>query len=82
MAADLRMASLLCNELSVYAARLWRDIEAGRIEDPQAEDRYNSIVERWIRATQRVQLEFDDTDNRIAALETYRVMAEKYRHQG
>ena len=82
LAADLRMASLLCDELSVDAARLWRDIEAGRIEDPQAEDRYNSLVERWIRATQRVELAIHDTDNKIAARETYRVMAEKYGQQG
>ena len=43
LAAELRMASLLCEELNVDAARLWRDIEVGRIDDPQAETRYNSL---------------------------------------
>ena len=82
LAAELRMASLLCDELNVDTARLWRDIEAGRIEDRMAEHWYNSLVERWIRATQRVELDIHDTDNRNAAREAYRVIADKYGHQG
>ena len=53
-AATLRTTAMVCDDLKVEAEELWRDIEACRVQDEAAQERYNSILERWSRATQRV----------------------------
>ena len=75
---SLRSASLLCDELNVEAQRLWRDIEAFRVPDDGAEERYNQLVDRWSRAALRVSLETDDHDNLVAAREAYEIVSSRY----
>ena len=74
----LRLTAELCDEIKVEAERLWRDIESGRVEDADAEERYNGIVNRWSLATSRVKLEVHHPDNVKAAKEAYEVLASRY----
>ena len=76
--ALLRSTSLMCDELKVEAQRLWRDIEAFRVPDDGAEERYNQLVDRWSRATLRVFLETHDRDNLVAAREAYEIVSSRY----
>ena len=76
--ALLRSTSLMCDELNVEAQRLWRDIEAFRVPDDGAEERYNQLVDRWSRATLRVFLETHDRDNLVAAREAYEIVSSRY----
>ena len=76
--ASLRTTSLLCDDLKAEAERLWRDIEANRIDDDGAEALYSKLMDRWIRWTQRVTLELHHHDNVKAAKEAYEVVASHY----
>ena len=78
VSADLRTMSVLCDDLKTETERLWRDIEAARTDDLQAEQRFNTLVDRWIRATQRINLEIHDHDNKQAARDAYKTVVERY----
>ena len=76
--AVLRTTSQLCDYLKVDVERLWRDIEAGRINDARAEELYSKLMDRWSRWTQRVTLEIHHPANVEAAKEAYEVVQGRY----
>ena len=55
-AANLRAVHLQCDDLKAEAERLWRDIESDRVQDDEAEDRYNGIADRWSKAVRMIIL--------------------------
>ena len=77
-AAVLRTTSQLCDDLKVEVERLWRDIEADRVDDAGAEELYSKLMDRWSRWTQRVTLEVHHHDNVEAAKEAYEVVVGRY----
>ena len=66
-AATLRVTAHLCDDLKLETEALWRSIEAYRIAPQDAEAGLHSILERWGKATQRVQLGTDSRLNRQAS---------------
>ena len=76
--AALRTVSMLCDDLKAEAERLWHDVEAGRVDDLKAEERLTTLVDRWFRATQRVNLETHNHDNSQAAKDAYKIVVERY----
>ena len=77
-AAKLRTTHLLREDLNAEAGRLWRDIEAGRLDDQDAEKRYLEITDRWARATRMAAAEMHDRDNRKAAREANEIVTGRY----
>ena len=77
-AAVLRLTSELCDEIKVEGEQLWRDIESHRLDDAAAEARYEGIMARWSRPTQRVGLALHNHDNVEAAKEAYETVANRY----
>lgn len=69
---------MLCDDLKAEAEQLWRDVEARRVDDLKAEERLTTLVNRWLRATQRVNMETHNHDNSQAAKDAYMVMVERY----
>ena len=78
VAAELRLASERCKELGVIAARLWRDVETGRVSDADAEERLLGIVDQWFSAARMVSLEVHEHENERAAIAAHRVVADRY----
>ena len=74
----LRTTSLLCDDLKVDVVRLWRDVEAYRVDDDGAEEVYSRLMEQWIRWTRRAPAELHHHDNVRAAKEAYEVVAARY----
>ena len=77
-AATLRSAARQCDYLKTQAQRLWRDIEAYRISDTQAEQHYQEIVSQWAQATSAVNLEVHQNDNIKAAEEACTILTTKH----
>ena len=78
-AAELRVASMVCDDLSAVCERLWLDIETYRIVDGEGRQCLEDLDSQWSRACQRVSLELHDHDNRKAAVSGYTVVANRYR---
>ena len=76
--AVLRTTATDLDDLKSEAESLWRDIEAQRIGDAEAEERYRHIVDHWSRATRRITLETHDHANVKAAKEGYEAVANRY----
>ena len=77
-AANLRAVHLLCDDLNTEATRLWRDIEANRVDDREAEKRYAEIMERWAKATRMATVEIHERDNLRAAKEANEIVTGRY----
>ena len=77
-AAGLRVVHLMCSDLKTEAEQLWRDIEADRVQDEEAEKRYMAIMERWHRATLMTGEKVHQRDNVRAAQEANEVMAGRH----
>ena len=77
-AASLRAVHLMCDDLKIEAERLWSDIEAGRVQDVQAAERYSAIVDRWSKATRMTTVELHENDNVKAAREAAEIMGARY----
>ena len=81
-AAALRTAAALCGDLKTEAEELWRDIESNRVQGGEADERYDSIMDRWSRATRGVKLTVHDRENARAAREACEVVSNRYARQG
>ena len=68
--AQLRSTRLCLDDLLMDAESLWRDIEAQRIGDDDAEKIYKTIVKQWARATRVITVETHGPDNSQAARES------------
>ena len=77
-AATLRATARQCDHLKTQAQRLWRDIEAYRITDTQAEQHYQELVSQWAQATSAVNREVHQHDNIKAAEEACTVLTTKH----
>ena len=77
-AASLRAVHLMCDDLKIEAERLWSDIEAGRVQDAQAAERYSAIVDRWSKAVRMTTVELHQHDNVKAAREAAEIMGARY----
>lgn len=77
-AASLRAVHLMCDDLKTQAGRLWSDIEAGRVQDAHAAERYSAIVDRWSKATRMTTVELHQHDNVKAAREAAEIMAARH----
>ncbi len=77
-AASLRAVHLMCDDLKIEAEGLWSDIEAGRVQDARAAERYSAIVDRWSRATRMATVELHEHDNVKAAREAADIMGARY----
>lgn len=73
-AANLRAVHLMCDDFKTEAGRLWSDVEARRVQDDQAAERYSAIVDRWSRATRMTTVELHQHDNVKAAREAAKIM--------
>ena len=76
--AALRTVSMLCDDMKAEAERLWRDIEAEQVDDPRAEERLSTLVDRWFRATQQINVATHNHDNKQAAKDAYKIVVERY----
>ena len=76
--AALRTTTTDLDDLKSDTQALWRDIEAQRIGDDEAEERYRRIVDLWSRATRRVTLEAHDHVNVKAAKEGHEAVESRY----
>ncbi len=74
----LKLTALVCDELKTEANRLWRDIEAGRIDTDGAEAQIASIYRRWEKATDKVMLTFDNRLSEKCEREAQMVMERNY----
>ena len=81
ISAQLRSTRLSLDDLLMDAESLWRDIEAQRIGDDEAERIYRTIVNQWSRATRVITVEIHGPDNSQAAREAYESIAERYGRQ-
>ena len=54
-AAIMRLTSYACDDLTREIERLWRAIDNGEISNEETESRFESISDRWARATERVR---------------------------
>ena len=77
-AAGLRAVHLMCSDLKTEAEQLWRDIEANRVKDDEAEKRHMAIMERWHRTTLITDEKIHRHDNVRAAREASEIMADRY----
>ena len=77
-AATLRLTAHLCDDLKLETEELWRRIEDYGIAPQDAGARLHSILERWGKATQRVQLGTDSRLNRQASTEANNDIASRY----
>ena len=74
----LKLTALVCDELKTEAQRLWRDIEAGRIDTEEAESRISSIYRRWEKATDKVLSAFDNRLSEKCEKDASKVMENRY----
>ena len=81
-AANLRAAHLMCDDLKIDAERLWRDIEADRIQDQEAGDRYSEITKQRQRAVSMAGTHSHRRDNLRSAKEASRAITARYAPQG
>ncbi len=81
-AAALRTASTLCDDLKTEGEQLWRDTQSHRISDDNAEERYDSIMDRWSRVTRGLTLAVHDRENARAVREAREVVSNRYAQQG
>ena len=74
----LKFTSLACDELKTEADELWRNIESYRIGTEEVETRYQSIIRRWEKATDKVLLATDENLNERCQVDANRVMESRY----
>ena len=55
-ATGLKFTSAICDDLCSEVEQFWTQIESGRVSEIQASEHYSSVVERWGRATQKINL--------------------------
>ena len=77
-AAELRTAARPIDHLKTQAESLWQDIESYRIEDQDARQKFEDIIQCWSQAIQHVNIPIHHQDNRKAAQEAQAVMAARY----
>ena len=76
--SSLRAVHLVLDDLKAEAEALWRDIEAGRTDDQEAEKRYSAIMDRWSKAIRMATVEVNDSDNLAAAKEANEIVTGRY----
>ena len=77
-AANLKFTAIMCDDLKSEVEQLWTQIETGRIGTLRLEEQYNSIVERWSRATHRVTLSLQPLHNHNTTVEAVKVLRNRY----
>ena len=55
-----RVTAFACDDLKAEAEELWTDISSNQVDFSEVQSRHRSIVQQWLRATQRVKSRTDD----------------------
>ena len=77
-ATGLKFTSAACDDLQSEVEQLWTQIESSRVTEIQASERYSSVVERWGRATQKINLSLHDAENGSTTTTAVDVLRNRY----
>ena len=82
-ASVLKLVSQECGSLENEYRDLWLAVENGALSDGEARERINQIEKKMIDITNRLgnlEIKVDHKLNEKCAIETYKVMADRYEH--